>query len=1002
MGRQFIDKIRSVSIEGRAKGQLWYASYFAMMIAVLFNPMEDKRNSVIQFKRMIGQGIMQNVDVARRTSNFSCWFMLFIVTFVTSYIFLGYLLSRKRAEEEKKVLDFLDQFLVIANINAVLTGINYFQNKSENTKTFQYTSQLIFVIVCAALLYVILRLGRFMTSDGYATLLVAVFSLGYGITAIINQKWDDGKLLFCVQLILFGIAVIGMVTIQRILKLHQENNFLQIFAIICSFIPFVTSFYIELIHILNQWGIYVVRVRRYYIVSLALMMLTAITCSVVTGRKKCNMIPWKIISYPVLIFGISCLVVQIPLEQQYGAEMYETANYSVLISDFLKYGKIPIIEHYGGHMMTGVWEGIAYAVLNHDGNGAIFSPYMVYIKPVLAVLFFCLVKELWNEDMALATVLFLPFYDSWSYYGLGMVVCLIAIVFVKKNTYMKAFGLWISVIWCALYRLDLGAAFGVAVVLTMLFYVTQSKNWKAARQLLISFGICVGIGIAAWCILCQGRGINAFDRLTEFLLISFSNANWAYDNIGSVGNMSYSWCYMFLPFLCAVCLVFTVFSKKIKQTASVEQWIILLIMGFSYFANYSRGLVRHSLAETSTLIVIVWSGYIFLAAFFSCYRNDKRVFIITFMTMVVVSSLLMWNANFEEKSLLDKEVAVTGDFTDSWKYGMTEDEPKTYWQELEEQGEPVERMYWNEETEEQIKPYRIILNALLEDDETFVDFMNKTFLYSALGRETPCYVSQSPMQLAGERTQEMFIKEMEGVPIVLMPLENNEYDKSDSLDGVPNTYRYYKVAEYIYQHYVPLCRYSNKFAIWCLPQRYEEMEQKVEELASQTMDEGSAEITESIYKISYGYDGPNLNEEAIYIYTGVFHNISVSYLPLIWAECDDKRADQNPVAAKVTADGSNLFVIDRKDFIPDENGNYLRIHISSDCDAEDVVITIGKSDKGEFEERYRYQITVSEGVHDYLIRVSTDYYWYTDSVNAISVQSDAELSDVSMSILAGD
>ena len=102
MGRQFIDKIRSVSIEGRAKGQLWYASYFAMMIAVLFNPMDDTKNNVVQFKRLIGQGIMQNVDVARRTSNFSCWFMLFIVIFAITYIFFGYLLSRKHTEEEKK------------------------------------------------------------------------------------------------------------------------------------------------------------------------------------------------------------------------------------------------------------------------------------------------------------------------------------------------------------------------------------------------------------------------------------------------------------------------------------------------------------------------------------------------------------------------------------------------------------------------------------------------------------------------------------------------------------------------------------------------------------------------------------------------------------------------------------------------------------------------------------------------------------------------------------
>lgn len=1002
MGRRFIDKISSLYIESRAKGQLWYASYFALMIAMLFNPMEEKRNSVIRFRRMIGQGIIQNVDVSRRTSNFSCWFMLFIVIFVISYILFGYLLSKNHSEEEKKVLDFLDQFLVIANINIVLAGINYFQNKNDNTTIFPYTYWLIFAIVCSALLYVFLRLGRFMTAEKYAILFVIACSMGYGIAAILKQRWDDGKLLFCVQLILFGIAVIGMTAIQRILKLRQEGNLLQMFAIISAFIPFVTSFYIELIHILNQWGIYVVRVRRYYIALLALLMLMAIACAVLADKRKQSMISWKKIAYPTLIFGISCLAVQLPLEIKFDVSMYESANFSVLISDFLRYGKLPIVEHYGGHMMTGVWEGIIYAVLNQDINGAILSPYMVYITPVLAVLFFYLVKNLWNEDMALATVLFLPFYDSWSYYGLGMLVCLAAISFAKKNTYMKAFVLWIAVIWCALYRLDLGAAFGVAVVLTMLIYVVQSKNWKAARQLIISLGICVGTGISTWFILCQSRGIHAFDRLTEFLLISFSNANWAYDNIGSVGNMSYSWCYLFMPFLCAVGIVFTVFSKKIKKNASIEQWIILLVMGFSYFANYSRGLVRHSLAETSTLVVITWSGYVFLATFFSCYRNDRKTFIAIFMGIVVASSLLMWNGNFGEKSLLAKEVAVTGDFTDSWKYAMTEDGQATYWQELKEQGKPVERMYWNEETEEQIKPYRIILNALLEDDETFIDFMNKTFLYSALGREIPCYVSQSPLQLSGEKTQEMFLKEIEGVPVVLMPLENNEYDKSGTLDDIPNTYRYYKVAEYIYQHYVPLCRYSDKFTIWCLPQRYEELSQKVEELMSQNTDDNLAEIAESIYKISYGYDGPYKDEGPTYIYTGVFHNIPVSYLPQIWAECDNKGARQNPVAAELTSNGRDIFVFDRKDFIPGDDGNYLLIHISSECDVEDVVITIGKSDKGEFEERYRYRISVSEGVHDYLIRVSTDYYWYADSVNAISVESDVELKDLSISILAGD
>ena len=82
MGKLLVDKLRAICAEKEEKGQLWYAFYFAVMIALQFNPMADERNRVVHFKRLIGAGIIQNVDVARRTSNFSCWFILFIISFV--------------------------------------------------------------------------------------------------------------------------------------------------------------------------------------------------------------------------------------------------------------------------------------------------------------------------------------------------------------------------------------------------------------------------------------------------------------------------------------------------------------------------------------------------------------------------------------------------------------------------------------------------------------------------------------------------------------------------------------------------------------------------------------------------------------------------------------------------------------------------------------------------------------------------------------------------------
>ena len=66
-----------------------------------------------------------------------------------------------------------------------------------------------------ALLYIVLRLGRFITAERYFILFVIAFSMGYGVTAIVNQKWDSGRMLFMIQIILFCIATTGLLAITR-------------------------------------------------------------------------------------------------------------------------------------------------------------------------------------------------------------------------------------------------------------------------------------------------------------------------------------------------------------------------------------------------------------------------------------------------------------------------------------------------------------------------------------------------------------------------------------------------------------------------------------------------------------------------------------------------------------------------------------------------------------------------------------------------------------------
>ncbi len=216
--------------------------------------------------------------------------------------------------------------------------------------------------------------------------------------------------------------------------------------------------------------------------------------------------------------------------------------------------------------------------------------------------------------------------------------------------------------------------------------------------------------------------------------------------------------------------------------------------------------------------------------------------------MILCNTLFLSEHNFSEKSIADDSSIRVGTFTDTWssdrfaKENLKEGETdKTYWEQLHDKREVIQRIKFDETLENRVKGYQAVIDALLEEDETFIDFISKTFIYSAIGRRNPVYVSQSPLQLSGEFTQEQFVKQVEGIPIVLMPVdkENDRYSDGSirmdyftkGLDGIANPVRYYKVAEYIYQNYVPLCVYENDYAVWCLPERYDEMAQKIKDFS---------------------------------------------------------------------------------------------------------------------------------------------------------------------------
>ncbi len=1143
---RFIKKFQESS---RKKG-FSYALYFSVSLILLYNPLETIQNEMTEFSRVIGGGVVANVDVSKRISNFNRWFILFAIAFSIFFLFFNDLLQRKKNGEARKVVRFLNHFMVLANCSLALRCIAYF-NEPSPSSAYYFSAYGVMMIAVIALCYICFHLDQSISADTYAKLHLMGVTLSVPLAIFVALEWGAGR-------VLLGVEAIVAILIIAFCRFGKKAIAAKYFEGICnagvlgfSLIPLLTSLYIELVHILNQHKIFVAHPAVCY--QLAIMPSVFILCGASAAWiwKKGLVRNCKSWAYPWLILGIAFLSIQIPISSEYGIDLMEGANSGVLISDFLNHGTIPIVQHYGGHMMTSVWEGIIYGIINGDYAGAAVSPYSSLIAPFLVILFYFLVKKIWNRDIALPVTLLFPFYDSWSYYGLGMLVCLAAMNYVRKNGYARAAFVWAAFAWCALYRLDLGFAFGLSVIISFMIYILANRNWKAIRELgltLLGWGLFGGI---TWTILCLVNDIHPINRLIEFIKISMSNQNWGYAGIGNTGNTIFAWCYLFIPLSIALCLIYTVFSKSMRERIGNEKWMLLLILGWSYFGNFSRGLVRHSLAESFTIFTL-WCAYLFLAVFLCCYKGNKKLFLPAFMLLILCNTLFVQDENFSYRTLAGDAMAKPASIIESWELGrfsqeeyaleqnqkddeedQASDGPMTYWEQLKKDKTVVDRVKVNDDIKEYIGKFKAVLDVLLEEEDTFVDFINKTMIYPLLGKENPVYVSQSPLQLSGEFAQNEYIKEMEGVPLVLMPVDDG-YAVSKALDGIANHYRYYKVAEYIYQKYKPLCKFKSDFAIWCLKEEYDKYKNKLSSLitgvdyvskltgndyvitnnvtlspkrngavaiastgtdpmitelqniidtswyenrdmrinidyrtdipgtmqlfytgdkdesyhaekvaSAEIAGQGTADfvipitkytkirldipegstvtvkslvVKSSLEYIDYGYDGPfkkdDGNGNISYEYMDILHNHSIGQLPRIWAEGDRKGAAGNSVVAESRYE-DGMFIFDRSSFTPDENGNYIKITATyAGLDADGLyrgddeqlagIVVLGTYKDDEFEEKCRYEMTFKEGTHDYLIRCSSDYFWYTGEINAMMIQSDDVLQDQEAQILKGD
>ncbi len=595
--------------------------------------------------------------------------------------------------------------------------------------------------------------------------------------------------------------------------------------------------YLELTQIANQYDIFMGSRHLPVWIILALGAVAAVGLGLLAARRQKNnaLAPqkeWKSLWYPLLLVMLSCLAFQPELQVLGSSDFFEKANSAVSISGFLNFGQIPSVETHAAHMGVDYLDGIFWGIINSDSLGACFTYYAGIPLALTSLLFYALLSRCIGRDGAFAAVLLLPVTNiapgDW-YCHLSYIPALALLWLVQKRGFGRYAAFWGAAAFSVLYRGDVGLAVGLAAVVIVFIDTAVQRSAKLWKSFLLALA-AVGGGLGSLLLIaCLAKGIDPITRLREFLTVmAGSNQNWAYTSLGTVGTAGFAWIFLCVPVLILGLVLATGLRLARRRAVMTDAHWLFFVFAGGYFLNFSRTLVRHSLAESIPVYCMAMGSWALALGIWLAWKDraPKARTGRVLLPMLLLATILVAGAMFDGRiaagtSLMrrafdgHKEGAIID-------YQLVKSNSVATRQEIVT--EAVDRVVISDGMKAEYELLEAELDRLLLSDETWIDFTNESALYAILGYRSPGFVNQSPGMLSGEFSQLAYIEQIEAqadkVPVALLPTK--DFSLGLYLDGVNNSLRYYRVAEYIYQNYSPF-EVVGDFAIWLRNDMREEL-----------------------------------------------------------------------------------------------------------------------------------------------------------------------------------
>jgi hypothetical protein len=880
--------------------------------------LNEKYNGIISWNSM------QNFDTnARIRLYFNC-----LVIGILVFLGITFLINLVR-----KHFPMIQPQLKLLNFTGLFGGLSgiYFLFSPDVVYVSNFLFGFSSLNIVSIVLQILLRRRTSLKID-FSELLIWSTICGFLIFVILNyqQLYYNNyplkpfpELIFYFALFIYFCAIL----LENFLKTSQKQ--LIKYSSILPWMALYTIILNEMIFFGNQRG-YMIEPKIVFLFGLIFMLVLA----VFLWRRKSNTFVFlsrmSSVFYPVtlvivVLYGYYNAFLPLP------TELFETANPANAVMRTFVFHEVPFVDYMNSHMLSETFFGFMYTLINGYSGTYDFASYDYFVMIIYILCCYYWVKELFGDSVfAFAFSLFFPFLMV-AVSGLSCIV-LVSVFFIRKVYLNPGVKNWlINFFWMTfliLWRLDGGVANFMAQGILLIFILIFID--KKRRSFLISFAVFAGI---AGLLLLSGYLYqpHLFENMRQAWHYIGANQAHGAISIGNVADTLFVIQYMVFPAVIALMMLWLIFNFKKQFRNHIFLFSSFVFLGLFYFFNYQRGLVRHGFNENNDGFLTSFS-FLLLSLFTVVLLIRKRS-VLKMSVFTITLFVLILAFKFPDNKGLSSEATV---FFKNYK------EFKPYKNSRDKIQRALRDNGFEEKNRTELKSF---FDKNFSPNATFIDFSNTPALYYFLKKPVPSYFNQYMQNTVDGYLQKVNIRNLKEFEIPIVVFSNQPKTWFDKTDGVENTYRYYLMAEYVYQNYHPF-RIMSNHSLWI----------KNDITLSDT---SGIRDTVSVLPCT----------------------IPLEYLPYLEGIRADKKEAQviqvwNKTDMSVSAESC---IIPLKNPIDKSNGNIVEI-VFQNTGANDIRASLDLIKDSTVAGTFDFAVKKTDNAVPYRIRVSTLYQWYASTI----------------------